>query len=71
MKERKTAWLHVRLTPSKAAILRRLADVRYGGNRTKVIDGLIDGSAATQVAAMGKTKSAVSSDKEIHSAFQG
>ena len=58
MKERKTTWLHVRLTPSKAAILRRLAD-EHGGNRAKVIDGLIDGSATKSAVSVGDSFAAV------------
>lgn len=42
MRERKTAWLHVRLTPTQHAALQQLAAERYGGKVSRLFISMLN-----------------------------
>ena len=75
MRERKTAWLHVRLTPTQQAALRQLA-AEHGGNVSRAFTSLLNETnrgpqEPPSLAGMRKTKSLVTSGQDSHQAFQG
>lgn len=76
MRERKTAWLHVRLTPTQQAALQQLAAERHGGNVSRAFTSLLNETnrgpqEPPSLAGMRKTESPVLTDQVAHRAFQG